>query len=97
MEKEKQIEEMANTLGDTWVVDLEGDPHDLSEVLMRCDIETIAEQLHDAGYRKASEVAAEIIAEIEENFEIGYGGVLEFKKLLAELKNKFTEEKDDDR
>ena len=64
--EEKQIEEMAKDLGDTWVVDLEGNPHDLSEVLMRCDIENISEQMHEIGYRKASEVVREIIAEIEQ-------------------------------
>lgn len=55
MNKEKQIEEIAKSIGDTWIVDLEGNPHDLSEVLMWCDIENIAEQLHNRGYRKQSE------------------------------------------
>ena len=34
----------------------------------------------------------ELITTIEENFEIGYGGVYEFKKLLAELKEKYIGE-----
>lgn len=53
--------------------------------------DNIAQELYYAGYRKASEVAREVIDEIEQNFEIGYGGVLEFRKLLAELKKKYTE------
>ena len=52
---EKQIDEMAKALADTWVVDLEGNPHDLSEVLMMCDIETISEQLYEQGYRKVEQ------------------------------------------
>lgn len=52
MTKDKQIEEMAKLLGDTWIIDLEGAPHCLSEVLMQCDIEHIAEQLYDADCRK---------------------------------------------
>ena len=54
-----------------------------------------AEKLTAKGYRKASEVALEVIGEIEQNFEIGYGGVLEFRKLLAELKKKYTEREKD--
>lgn len=52
---EKKIEEMAKDLGSAWVVDLEGNPHDLSEVLMQCDIESISEQLCEIGYRKITE------------------------------------------
>lgn len=55
MTDKKQIEEMAKALGDAWICDLEGNPHDLCEVLMKCDIEIIAEQLYKAGYRKQSE------------------------------------------
>lgn len=65
MSEEKRIEKIAKDLGDTWVCDLEGNPHDLSEVLMQCDIEQIAEQMHGIGYRKASELAEEIFAEIK--------------------------------
>lgn len=38
------------------------------------------------NYRKASEVADEIIDTIKENFEPGYGGVVEFKNLLKQLR-----------
>jgi hypothetical protein len=55
MNKAQIIKEMAKTLGGTWLCDLDGNPHGLNEVLMLCDIENIAEQLYDAGYRKQSE------------------------------------------
>lgn len=54
-DKEKQIEEMVKVISETWLVDLEGDPHDLSEFLDEVDIERIALELYDAGYRKLSE------------------------------------------
>lgn len=50
--KEKKIEEMARDLGSAWLIDLEGNPHDLSEVLMECDIKNIAEHLTCLGYTK---------------------------------------------
>lgn len=105
MSRDKQIEEMAKDLGGTWVVDLEGNPHDLSEVLMQCDIETISEQLYEMNYRKASDVAREIFEEIEEiakiyTFPIVKNGVVEIVKEpfwciepsdIAELKKKYLE------
>lgn len=66
MNKENKMEGMAKDLGNTWVVDLEGNPHDLSEVLMQCDIEHISEQMQEMGYRKASEVALKMICKIED-------------------------------
>lgn len=94
MNKDKQIEEMANVLGDTWVVDLEGNPHDLSEVLMQCDLENIAKQICEQGYRKASDVAREIFAEIEEIAIINPLGnwVTIRKDFFAELKKKYESE-----
>ena len=50
-----------------------------------------AEALYNAGYRKASEVAEEIFAEIEEHI------MLEFNEVAyAELKKKYTESEKDD-
>ena len=94
MNRDKQIEEMAKDLGGTWVVDLEGNPHDLSEVLMQCDIETISEQLCEMNYRKASEVAREIFEEIER--EIKNHGICYTQRKIAELKKKYTESEKDD-
>ena len=65
MNREQQIEEMAMTLGNAWVVDLDGHPHDLSEVLMQCDVESISEQLYDSGYRKVSDIVREIFEDIK--------------------------------
>lgn len=94
--RDKQIEEMAKDLGDTWVVDLEGNPHDLSEVLMRCDIENISEQMHEIGYRRASEVARKIFAEIEKSLyhlETPIGKYLVINRsILAQLQKKYESE-----
>ncbi len=60
MSKEKQIEKqdiiakLAKDLADAWIVDFEGNPHDLSEILMFSDIANIAEQLVERSYRKQS-------------------------------------------
>jgi hypothetical protein len=64
---------------------------DYAKAHIKSRFEYEAEFLTELGYAKASEVALEVIDEIEQNFEIGYGGVLEFKKFLAELKKKYTE------
>ena len=54
MSKENQIEKqdiiakLAKDLADAWIVDFEGNPHDLSEILMFSDIANIAEQLPQA-------------------------------------------------
>lgn len=55
IDKQDIIAKLAKDLADAWVVDLEGDPHDLSEVLMFSDIANIAEQLVEQGYRKQSD------------------------------------------
>lgn len=94
MEEEKQIEGMALTEVDILANDLNQHCADLTEIYCggtNCLI-CLAHALTEKGYRKASDVALEVISEIEQNFEIGYGGVLEFRKFLAELKKKYTEE-----
>lgn len=52
MSKEKQIEEMVKKLGGVWIVDWDGNPHNLSENLWDDDLENIAIELYNAGYRK---------------------------------------------
>ena len=47
--RENQVEKISQILSDAWVCDFEGNPHNLSEVLMDCDIKSIAQQLYDAG------------------------------------------------
>lgn len=89
MDREKQIEEK----------------HELSESIYMSgygldwkDSDDIAEQLYNAGYRKQSEVAREIFAEIEYSmscFEDDDDGYLlkkcEFKFFMRELKKEYTE------
>lgn len=48
----KQIEEMCKDIGDVWLVSLDGDIRILREVLWSVDIENIAIELCNAGYRK---------------------------------------------
>ena len=89
MNKEKQIEEMARAMcfqRDSCTVK--------SCTKVNCEKTWLAENLYNAGYRKASEVALEVISKIEQNFEIGYGEVLEFRKFLAELKKKYIQSED---
>lgn len=98
MNKEKQIEEMAKDIADVWIVDLDGDVHLLSERLWSDDIYNIANELHNAGYRKASEVAREIFEEID---KLAYRFMNDRHYIfgdmvydLAELKKKYTEERE---
>ena len=55
----------------------------------------IADEIYNAGYRKASEVAREIAEEIQDMAESYGGGVLfwqKMRKFAAELKKKYTGE-----
>ena len=54
-EQEKQIKEMAKEIGNTWLVDLEGNTKDVCEVLDEVDINNIARELYDKNYRKLPE------------------------------------------
>ena len=51
-EQEKQIKEMVKEIGNTWLVDLEGNTKDVCEVLDGVDIKGIARELYEKGYRK---------------------------------------------
>lgn len=117
MEKEKQIEEMAKALTKYEKNLCDRLPKDkclLTSAIhaqVSCDYCKIAEFLINAGYRKASEVAEEIFAEIYEARErweaiysrdyFGYGGDAygylesDVDHTIYELKRKFTEEKED--
>lgn len=55
MIKQHQIEEIAKVIGNTWLVDLEGDTKDVCEVLDEIDIKGIARELYEQGYRKLPE------------------------------------------
>ena len=54
-EQEKQTKEMAKEIGNTWLVDLEGNTKDVCEVLDEVDINNIARELYDKNYRKLPE------------------------------------------
>lgn len=101
MNKEKQIEEIAN--------DLNMHCCSLAEQFcgeMSCN-SCITNYLYNAGYRKASEVAEEIFAEIEEKLSANLCGEFredsiewfDYYSLLlaediAELKKKYTDERE---
>ena len=55
MDREQQIKEMKKELCDVWIVDWEGNPHNLGEKLWDDDLENIAIELYNLGYRKQSE------------------------------------------
>ena len=90
MDKKKQIEEMANDLrkSEFWYFD------DTD-----CDFELerkkTAENLYNAGYRKASDVAREIFEEIDKiviRKVIDHGEIVyDVTDKYAELKKKYTE------
>lgn len=50
-----QIEKMAKVIGDTWLVDLEGETKGVCEVLDEVDIKAIARELYEQDYRKVPE------------------------------------------
>lgn len=77
MNKDKQIDEMAK--------DLYG-----MSIDTMIDCEYVAEELIAKGYRKASDVAEEIFAEIEN--EIKNHGICYAHRKIAELKKKYTKE-----
>lgn len=70
MDAQKQIEEMARDICECYhngICYQDDKPCDL-----RCDSMTDAEYLHDKGYRKASEVALEVIGEVEKIIDAQY-------------------------
>ena len=95
MTAEKQIEEMAKDMCEYYY---EGTCYqDKKPCDCKCEIFTDAQYLYAKGYRKASDVAEEIFAEIEKHLETGitlYGETVHFVRIgtLAELKKKYTEE-----
>ena len=76
-DKEKQIEEMAKVIGNTWLVDLEGDTKDVCEVLDEVDINNIAREFYEKGYRKLPKYSVVLLRE-------------EYEKVDKEIINKST-------
>lgn len=93
MDKVKQIEEMQNTL-----IKIAKQPIMIEGLAHWSDV--ITEELYNAGYRKASEVAREIFEEVDEAMiEHARGNTTDHWLFvrIAELKKKYTEsEKDND-
>ena len=75
MKRDKQIEEMQNAL-----IKIAEQPIMIEGLEHWSDV--IAEELYNAGYRKAQDVAREIFAEIEDVLNnIGYFDEIDFKAL----------------
>jgi hypothetical protein len=86
MSREKQIEEMATKM-----------MIEVNRVGNEISFKNLATALYNAGYRKASDLAEEIFAEIWSNADLLYDGyrdiVVITEKDFAELKKKYTQEK----
>ena len=105
MNKDNQIKEMARDLCNSTMCDLET----FNNCRMprgncsRC--QRVAEDLYNAGYRKAEDVVREIFEELEDAYyecihidpttNIGYLLQTKFLKKLAELKEKYTRTRDE--
>ena len=63
MDKQKQIEEMAKDINNTWFVKPNGDICGTNEKLKKNDIQMISQQLICAGYRKIPENAVVLTRE----------------------------------
>ena len=87
--REKQIEEMANEIYETLMLEAECP-------LSGMDCAIIADLLVNKGYRKSSEVAREIFEKIEKCFFEELVGCAEAKLIdeesFAELKKKYTKQ-----
>lgn len=94
--KEKQIEEMASIIN----LPCSGHCEECPYLDCGCLEKLRAVSLYNAGYRKASDLAEEIFAEIEECFFEELVGCTEAKLIdeerFAELKKKYTEDKNDE-
>ena len=80
MNKDEQIEEMADIIFKTSPI----------PSVWRSDAVRFAENLYNAGYRKASDVAREIFEEIERMCIDTFGNFNH--RVFAELKKKYTED-----
>ena len=83
MSREKQIEEMAKVINGAVFSDFKKG-HSVC-------IGTISTRLYNAGYRKATDVAADIFAEIEGKLGIGHD-IFDAWRIIAELKKKYESE-----
>ena len=103
MSRDKQIEEIYNDLCDapTGSVNSDFTIGTLQESHTNLFIKILAGHLYSKGYRKTSDVAEEIFAEIESKKIFlkdlaGNIGIVVRLKDIAELKKKYTESEKDD-
>ena len=91
MNRDKQIEEMAMLVCRHTMTRMCADG--TCPMLWECplNIKTV-EALHDAGYRKSTEVAREIFEEIARIGGTSYGDIRLNSWEIAELKKKYTED-----
>lgn len=101
MSREKQIEETAELerLLRIRRMDIEKQGCDIWALIKKTESEeqSIADYLIGQGYRKASDVAREIIKEVKDHirFDVGFSSFIErdmFSDYLVELEKKYTEE-----
>ena len=91
MSKDKQIEEIAKAM-------CGGCPDNKECIHCLCADWYRAEALYNAGYRKQSEVAMEIIGEILSSHTLDIDGFFTMHESeFTELKKKYTEESGNDR
>ena len=91
MDREKQIEEIAKVM-------CGGCPDNKECIHCLCADWYRAEALYNAGYRKQSEVAMEIIGEILSSHTLDIDGFFTMHESeLTELKKKYTKESGNDR
>lgn len=90
-DNEKHIEETAKVIGNTWLVDLEGNTKDVCEVLDEVDIKGIARELYEKGYRKLpkdsvvlSREEYEMLANQYKNLEIKYSNLCDNYRLCKD-------------
>lgn len=101
MSRDKQIEEMANTINEMDEPNAHYYGRNLKQYEAFADCFTIARHLYDKGYRKAEDVAREIFEEIQKsivhnilhNENYSFEGVMDsITKDLDKLKKKYESE-----
>lgn len=93
MDKQKQIEEMARDINNTWFVKPNGDICGTNEKLKKNDIQMISHQLICDGYRKIPENAVVLTREEYEWLTCCFGKFEEIMNDIKEQSRKETAEK----
>ena len=94
MSRDKQIEEMADILANGCKMGGCEECRYSEGVYPECALKYTAEQLYNAGYRKASDLAEEIFAEINDlrdKYAMGDIEYPDFQFELGKIEKKYTE------